>query len=241
MSTTHRPRTDTPYTAPVRPNFVPRLENGDCLSRDEFERRYAAMPDVKAELLEGVVYMSSPVGVKKHGRPHAYILTWVTTYHLSTSHTDVGDNSTVRLSDIDEPQPDVFLMLSGVPHAQAKVDEDDYIEGAPELVIEVSSSTVSRDLNKKKAIYQKRGILEYIVWRVEDSAIDWFVLRNGNYEMLSAVDEALKSNVFPGLWLDAAALLSGDMQKVISTLQAGIASPEHAAFVRALQSRPGKL
>ena len=43
------------------PRILP-LEHGDHLTREEFERRYEAMPHVrKAELIEGVVYMPSPV------------------------------------------------------------------------------------------------------------------------------------------------------------------------------------
>jgi Uma2 family endonuclease len=115
------------------------------------------------------------------------------------------------------------------------ISEDDYIEGAPELVAEVASSSVSFDLHTKFNVYRRCGVKEYIVWRVLDRAIDWFVLRGGAYEPHTpAADGLLKSAVFPGLWLDPQAMLSGDLAGVLKSLQAGIASAEHEEFLKQL-------
>lgn len=59
--------------------LLPPLENGDRLSRYEFERRYRAMPHLKkAELIEGVVYIAAAaLRFKSHGQPHAHLMGWL--------------------------------------------------------------------------------------------------------------------------------------------------------------------
>ncbi|ETW94552.1 MAG: hypothetical protein ETSY1_34360 [Candidatus Entotheonella factor] len=217
---------------------IPPLENGDRLSRAEFERRYDAMPYLKkAELIEGIVYMPSPVRHRFHGRPHSQLIGWLIAYEAGTPGVQVGDNSTVRLDLDNEPQPDASLLINPESGGQAQISEDDYIEGAPELVLEVASSSASYDLHAKRNVYRRNGVQEYIVWRVLDEAIDWFVLRDGQYERLAPGDDGiLRSIVFPGLWLAPSALIRHDIATVLATVQQGVASPEHAAFVTALQS-----
>ena len=220
------------YKTPV----VPRLQNGDHLSREEFERRYAAMPEIKkAELLEGVVYLDARVPFQAHAEPHARIAGWLGTYLAETLAVGGGINGTLRLDQINEPQPDAFLMLPPTAGGLSHVDEDDYAAGAPELVVEVSSNSVSRDLHVKKKVYHRNGVREYVVWRVEERAIDWFVLRSGEYAMQRPdADGLYRSEVFPGLWLDSAALLRGDLAGVLRTVRKGLETPEHAAFVESL-------
>jgi Uma2 family endonuclease len=228
------------HTSPTRnqPRFaIPPLENGDRLSRDEFERRYEVMPHVrKAELIEGIVFMpAAALRFYSHGRPHNDLNVWLGTYRIFTAGTDVGDTPTVRLDDDNEPQPDVVLLIQPECGGQVTLSDDDYVEGAPELVAEVAASTVSIDLGAKKTAYQRNGVQEYIVWRVLDQQVDWFCLENGQYvDLLPDDDGITRSRVFPGLWLDRTALLSGDMQQVLVVLQEGITSPEHQAFVQTL-------
>jgi Uma2 family endonuclease len=216
---------------------IPPLEPGDRLSRAEFERRYEAMPGLKkAELIEGVVYMPSPVRIRRHGQPQFRLITWLGSYAAATPHTIGGDNATARLDLDNEPQPDALLMIDPEHGGQAVISADDYVETAPELVAEVSGSSVSFDLHTKLAVYRRNGVREYLVWRVLDDEFDWFVSRQGTFEKL-VPDAAgiLRSETFPGLWLDVAALLKGDMPRVLAVLQEGIQSPEHAAFLSHLQ------
>lgn len=216
---------------------IPPLENGDRLTRPEFERRYEAMPEVKkAELIEGVVYMPSPVRYEGHGRQHVALASWLGVYSASTPGVGAGDNTTLRLDLDNEPQPDVLLRITN--GGQSRVDEDGFLDGAPELVAEVASSSVAYDLHQKLHTYRRHGAREYIVWRTQDNAIDWFVLREGRYDRLS-FDEAgiYKSECFPGLWLDAAAMLRGDLATVLKVLGEGVASQEHANFVRQLEQK----
>jgi Uma2 family endonuclease len=217
--------------------FIPPLEPGDHLTREEFERRYNAMPHVKkAELIEGVVHMPSPVRLRHHGVPHANLSTWLGNYKVGTPGTEAADNTTVRLDLDNEPQPDAMMVILPECGGQATISEDDYVEGGPELAAEIAASTVSIDLHEKFRVYRRNEVREYIVWRVQEAAIDWFVLRGGQFERLQP-DAAgiLKSEVFPGLWLDSAAMTRFDMTTVLQVLQQGLAHTDHAAFVRKLQ------
>jgi len=215
---------------------IPPLENGDRLSRVEFERRYGAMPALKkAELIEGIVYMPSPVRHCQHGAPHSYLMGWLVVYKAGTPGVQVGDNSTVRLDLDNEPQPDGSLLIDPECGGQTRISADGYIEGAPELVLEVASSSASYDLHAKLHVYRRNGVREYVVWRVLDEAIDWFVLRDGEYERLAPGDDGiLRSEVFAGLWLDPAALIRRDLATVLATVQRGVAGPDHAAFAAIL-------
>jgi Uma2 family endonuclease len=217
---------------------VPPLENGDRLTRAEFERRYDAMPHLKkAELIEGVVYVPSPVRHRQHGSPHAHLISLLGQYAANTPGVEVGDNSSVRLDLDNEPQPDALLFIDPARGGQVRISDDGIIEGAPELVAEVASSSVSYDLHAKLHVYRRNGVQEYIVWRVLEREIDWFVLRAGQYERMHVDAQGLlRSEVFPGLWLDQAALVQGDLATVLAIVQQGLASPKHGAFVTRLQS-----
>lgn len=220
------------------PEQIPPLEPGDRLTRPEFERRYDAMPHLrKAELIEGFVHMPSPVRYRHHGRPHAILMGWLIHYEAATPGVETADNSTARLDLDNEPQPDAMLLIDPARGGQTRISEDDYIEDAPELVAEVASSSVSIDLTTKLHVYRRNGVREYVVWRVRDRVVDWFVLRSGQYEPLAPNAEGLLcSEIFPGLWLDVAAVLRGDVAGVLAAVQRGITSPEHNAFVTRLHT-----
>jgi Uma2 family endonuclease len=231
MSTIASPRLPTR----VGMDRVLPLENGDRLKAAEFERRYDAMPHLKkAELIRGVVYMGSPVRLNAHGQPHADLLGWLSIYRFATPHVLSGDNSTMRLDDDNQPQPDACLFVDSAHGGQSRV-VDDYVTGAPELVAEVSSSTVSYELHQKKEVYAEFGVREYLVWRVLDREIDWWKLRDGVYEPLTIDTEGvIRSEVFPGLWLMPTALIEGRLSDVQAVLARGLADPSHAAFLAKL-------
>jgi Uma2 family endonuclease len=225
----------------IPPPILP-LEPGDRLTRSEFERRYEAMPRLKkAELIEGRVYMPSPIRHQSHGKPHSEIVAWIVAYSTATPGTDYSDNATVRMDADNEPQPDVLLRLDETLGGQSRISEDDYIEGAPELIVEIASSSASYDLNEKLHVYRRNGVREYIVWQVYDGRIDWFVLEAEKYVRLQAGDDGvIRSRVFPGLWLDVEAMLKGDMAKVLSILHVGVASNEHEKFIKFLSETAEK-
>jgi Uma2 family endonuclease len=213
------------------------LENGDRLTRPEFERRYHAMPNCKkAELIEGVVYMPSPVRSKSHGLPHAAIMAWLSNYWLATPGTELNDNTTVRLDLDNEPQPDALLRIE--TGGTSAIAEDDYVEGPPEFIAEIAASTATYDLHDKKQVYRRNGVQEYLVWRVSQTQLDWFRLTEGEYIPIEPDENGvLRSLVFPGLWLDYSKLLLGDFSGVLAVLQAGLNSPKHAQFVKELSDK----
>ncbi len=220
------------------PAILPPLESGDHLSRAEFERRYDAMPDLKkAELIEGVVYVPSPVRLI-HGQPHAAILAWLGSYAAATPGVELAADTTVRLDLENEPQPDALLRIAPAAGGRSRTSDEGYVEGPPELIIEVAASSVSIDRHTKLRVYQRNGVQEYLLWLVLDRRIEWFALREGVYAPL-APDErgAVQSQVFPGLRLAVPALLEGDLARVLGEQQAALGTPEHQAFVTALAAR----
>ena len=235
-----RPTVARPRPRPkVRP-FPPPLNPGDRLSRAEFERRYLAHPEIKkAELVEGVVYMPTPTRVDVHGRPHAWIMFWLGSYVAAVPQVDIADNSTVRLDFENEVQPDALLRLDPALGGRSRVDEDGYLTGPPELIVEIAASSSAYDLHDKKRAYARNGVQEYVAVQVYDRRIDWFSLEGGVYEPLQP-DEAgiLRSRVFPGLWLDVEAFWAGDLATMQNVLQQGLASEEYIAFANNLQ-KPG--
>ena len=175
---------------------IPPLENGDHLTRAEFERRYEATPKInKAELIEGVVHMPSPVRYLRHSLPHSQIIGWLTVYRAATPQIGMGDNATVRLDAENEVQPDALLRLEPEHGGRSRVSEDDYIEGAPELIVEVAASSASYDLREKLRVYRRNQVQEYVVWRVYDKALDWFRLERGEYIPLQSADAIVRSQV----------------------------------------------
>jgi Uma2 family endonuclease len=210
---------------------------GDYLTRPEFERRYHAHPEIKkAELIEGIVYMPSPVRADRHGDPHFVLITWLGVYQAATPGLRGSDNATLRLDFLNEPQPDVLLRLDPALGGRSRIGADGYLEGAPEFIVEIAASSASYDMNQKKAVYARHGVQEYLAVLTLEQDVAWFVLRDEGYERLQPdVDGILRSQVFPGLSLQPAAIWANDLATLLAVLQQGIASPEHAAFVEKLK------
>jgi Uma2 family endonuclease len=225
-------------TPPQAQPTMPPLENGDRLTRAEFERRYTAMPHLnKAELIEGIVHMPSPVRLKKHAKPHAQLIGWLHQYEAATPGVELADNATVRLDLDNEFQPDVLLRILPTAGGQSDDSPDDYVEGAPELVGEVASSSASYDVHEKKRAYRRNRVQEYLVWLVDERRLAWWELREGDFLELPVEDGLIKSRVFPGLWLNTTALVNGQSADVLKDLKRGLATEEHRAFAAQLRSR----
>ena len=212
------------------------LENGVHLTASEFLRRYEASPEIKkAELINGIVYMASPVRLGPHAEPDNLIQTWLGSYSIATPGVKAASNATTRLGPDEVPQPDGLLRILPECGGQARQDSKGYLQGAPELVVEVAASTASIDAHEKLTAYRRGGVREYVLWRTEDEAVDWWILEEDDYQPLAAEpDGVTRSKIFPGLWLDTRALLAGEGTKVLATLQTGLQSAEHAAFVKRL-------
>jgi Uma2 family endonuclease len=195
------------------------LEAGDHLTREEFHRRYLARPDIKkAELIDGVVYMPSPIRIRHHARPHGFIVAWLGQYVANASNVILAPNGSVYLDGQAEVQPDAFLWRPepGGP----SLTDDDYIEGAPQFVVEISASSATYDLHVKKEAFRRNGVQEYVVWRVLDEAIDWFRLQDGQYVLVEPdPDGLIESEQFPGLRLHVPSMLAGDLAAVLGHLR----------------------
>lgn len=220
---------------------IPALHAGDRLTQQEFLRRYHAMKDVShAELIEGVVYMPSPVRAEQHGEPHFDLNGFLFTYRVATPGVVGGDNSTCKFDPDNVPQPDGYLRIESHAGGQSRLING-YIEGAPEFIVEIAASTASYDLHDKLQAYRRNGVREYVVWRVEEEAIDWLKLVEGKYEPLTLDEQGVgRSEVFPGLWIDTTSLLAGDAAAAMKTMQEGIASESHQKFLETLAVKSKK-
>lgn len=214
--------------------MLPALVEGQRLDRATFHKRYQAMPPgTRAELIGGVVHMPSPVSVD-HAERDSDASDWLGHYRLATPGIRKATNATTQFGNYGEPQPDQILLIPEQLGGKSRI-VDGFIVGAPELVVEVGKSSRPIDLGPKKLDYQRAGVAEYIFVGVEPSEIVWFILRDNQYiELAPGADGILRSEVFPGLWLDPSALLQQNMDRVIEVLDQGIASPEHAEFVASL-------
>jgi Uma2 family endonuclease len=218
-----------------RPALTPeeQLYSGDRMSRREFHRLYEKTPDgFKAELIGGTVYVASPLKLP-HGTSQPYLSGLFFLYHGATPGVELGDNTTVLLGDESEPQPDLFLRVLPECGGQSRTSVDEYVDGPPELVAEVAHSSRSIDLNAKRDDYARYGVLEYLVLNLAAHRLHWLDLQSAQ-ELSPDPDGVVRLRCFPGLWIHAEALLAKDFDRLIATLQQGLASPEHAEFVRRL-------
>ncbi|WP_435017775.1 Uma2 family endonuclease [Tundrisphaera sp. TA3] len=215
----------------------PPLIHGQRLDQPTFHDRYLAMPeDVRAELVGGVVYMMSALRYC-HGDLDGAISLWIQSYRRRTPGLKSPVNVTTKLGIDAEVQPDCMLHIREDHGGQARVINE-YLVGAPELVVEIGYASRAYDLGPKKDQYERSGVLEYLFVGVDPDQVLWFARRDGRFEPISpAEDGTLRSRVFPGLWLDPAALYADDLDALIAPLDRGMATPEHAAFADALRAR----
>ena len=180
--------------------------------------------------------MPSPVRFDQHAQPHFLLIGWLSAYCAATPGVQPGgDNATVRLDLENDAQPDALLRLETEQGGRSQVALDGYLEGPPELVIEIAASSVSYDLHVKRRVYARSGVPEYLAVQMREQRVDWFILREGVYDTLKPNENGvLRSEVFPGLWLQPAAIWSADLAALLAVLQQGLASPEHTAFAARL-------
>ncbi|MCI0738424.1 MAG: Uma2 family endonuclease [Gemmataceae bacterium] len=215
---------------------VPPMQMGDRLSREEFLRRWRAHPKIKrAELIQGIVYMPSPVGLL-HGSTENHVSTWAGYYAAHTPGIGAANNATTLMLG-DAPQPDVHLRILTEYGGKTSV-VDNLLAGAPEHISEVCLTSAVYDLHQKLELYQKAKVAEYLAVLLHEKEIRWHCLGSQGYQLLPpGSDGVWRSQVFPGLWLAGNALFAGDIQHVLRTLQEGLESPEHQQFVAALAQR----
>jgi Uma2 family endonuclease len=234
---THPGKEDEPMatvTPPAAPATAPQeLENGDHMTQPEFHRIYSQMrDDFKAELIGGIVYVASPLKAR-HGRNHLPLGTVFFLYEAQTPGVECFDNTTVILGGRTEPQPDLLLRIRPDSGGQSRTTAEDFIEGPPELIAEIASTSHAIDLHIKRDAYAQHGVLEYLVVNVRDGRLHWFDLRAGR-ELSPDADGVYRLKTFPGLWVHGDALFARDSRRLLATLDGGLATQEHAAFVEQL-------
>lgn len=202
------------HSRPEATPVCPPLQSGDRLTRVEFHRRYCQHPEIKkAELVEGVVVVASPVS-HQHSTPHSHAIGWLAFYTAHADGIEIETEISLILDSDNEVHPDVCLYYADGRSAHR--GDDNYLHGAPELIVEIAATSASYDLHSKLNAYRRNGVQEYIVWRTFDEAIDWFELREGAYHRLEPdAHGVIRSIVFPGLRLDVPKMLAGDLKAVL--------------------------
>lgn len=231
MDTLTAPR----HKSTLRPQAgeIPALHNGDHLTLAEFERRYAAQSHLKkAELIEGVVYVPSPVSLE-HSKHHAVVMGWLLNYQAATPGLRLLDNATVILDAENEVQPDAALCIVQGGQTEAV---GSFLQGAPELVVEIANSSAAYDLHEKLRVYRRTGVQEYVIFLTLERETLWYRLQEGRYEPVSVDDKGvIWSAVFPGLHLDVTKFWADDLPGLLAVLQAGIGTPEHETFIESIR------
>ncbi len=196
------------------------LDNGDRLSLAEFSRRYCARTDIRhAELIEGVVHLPSPTRIPQHGRPHGLVAGWLAAYCARVPGVALVLEGTVTLSEDSQVEPDAFLYRVAEGASRFQLTDEGYGVGPPDFVVEVAASSASYDLHNKLRAYERAGVPEYVVWRVEDRQVDWFRLVEGRYVRVEPDAQGIiASSVFPGLRLTVPGLLAGDYAAVLGAI-----------------------
>jgi Uma2 family endonuclease len=211
------------------------LESGDVMDQPTFHEIYSHMPEnFRAELIDGVVYVASPLK-RPHSRSSFLLISVLGQYEAQTPGVSGEECVTVILSDHAEVQPDILLRIEETFGGESYFTEDEFLTGAPELVIEVSQSSRSIDLNHKRKLYRENGIIEYLVIDLQKDTIRWFDLQL-NQELQTEPDGIYRIRTFPGLWIDSSAVFDQNLARLITTLNLGLSSQEHAEFVSRLES-----
>ena len=218
------------------------LENGERMDQKTFHERYLKTPpDFRAELIEGIVYVMSPLRIS-HGRSDYRFSGVLFAYCAATPGVEGQNNTTAIMGERTEPQPDSALLVLPEYGGQTEDGDDDYTHGAPELLIEVALSSRSIDLHAKFRDYERAGVQEYVVYDAFERRLHWFAAVGGRFNPVPQdADGLFRSRAFPGLWIDSAAFVANDKPTLLAALGRGLASPEHAAFVAELRRRKDEL
>lgn len=191
------------------------LSDGLVLDAEEFHKRYLRSDLRKVELVRGRVKMPSPVRFAQHSKPQGNLYYWLRTYSLRVGNVECGVEATVKLDARNQVQPDVVMLKV---NGQCSVDDSDYIVGAPEFVGEVAASSDARDSTTKCNLYQEFKAKEYLIWKTVEQEVCWYRLVDDRYQRILPVNSVLRSVEFDGLCLDVTALIEGDINQVLSTL-----------------------
>jgi Uma2 family endonuclease len=112
------------------------------------------------------------------------------------------------------------------------------VAGSPEFVVEVDASSASYEMHSKLRVYQRNDVQEHLALLTYEQHAIWHTLAGGKYAPMRPEDDGvLRSQVFPGLWLNPQKLWSNDVSGLLAVLHEGLRSPEHAEFLTRLYGR----
>jgi hypothetical protein len=212
------------------------IRPGDRMTLEEFLERWEQMPDLKfAELIDGTVYMPSPIS-REHMRVDSRVQGLCSYYCLRTAGTESGTNGTWLLNGVGGAQPDCSVHILQEFGGRSTTKRG-LAAGAPEFVAEVCYSSRAYDLGPKLALYQAAGVDEYLAILVEERRFEWRVLINGSYELMDSDHGVYRSRILPGLWIDSNAFWNDQSAALLQTLEQGLASQEHQDFAALLLQR----
>jgi hypothetical protein len=219
----------------VQENAELLLHNGDHLKQAEFHKRYRLCPeDMKFELIGGVVYMPSPTRWMHAGYDEELGFA-LGLFRRGTPGVELLHNVTTILGAESEPQPDLALRILPEFGGRSWLDDDEYVNGPPELLAEIAHSTVSIDLHRKREDYERAGVLEYVVLCVAEQELHWFHFK-AKRRITADRHGVYRSRVFPGLWIDGPALLARRSVRIAEVVADGLKCREHAAFLKKLEA-----
>lgn len=246
MTTTNRPNdrrsggaSSPTQTHDLQATLARPLEHGERLTRAEFERRYRPRPDIKkVELLEGVVHLKPATATQQYANHHAILKSWLEMYLVSTPGVRAAHNYRLRLDEQSEPQPDFCVWIEDICGGQTEILPDGFLQGVPELIIEVAPDSTSYELREKYHTYRRAGVQEYLVLQVQGQKSGWFAWSQGEYFPLFPNNKGvLQSQAFAGLWFAAAAFWQGEGTDLKAALRQGLITTQHADFVEQLAAK----
>jgi len=178
--------------------------------------------ETKADLIDGVIYMQSPPA-DVHERIFVFLIGILNAFVVRRKLGIVrGSHTTLKFSEANGTQPDIVF----ISNARRDRVHPYFMDGAPEVVVEILSPTTRKlDRGKKMALYAKHGALEY--WQIdpEGQAAEFFRNHNGAWLPLPVGDdEIFRSEVIPGFWLNTQWLFAEeelDILDIVMSILAG--------------------
>ncbi len=167
---------------------------------------FLALPETTAihELLDGEVYMAPPPMTSHQsvsGNAYFYLRTLIQQGRWFAAPTGV------YLDEVNIPEPDILWLA---PDHIDKI-KPRYIEGAPDLIVEIlSKSTAARDKESKFHLYERHGVLEY--WMVDPSNeyVEVYLLKDGVFDRTGVHDKSgsFTSSLFGDVVIQVAAFFA---------------------------------
>ena len=208
---------ETELLTPTAPAWTP------LVKRITFEEYLDSLTEEsKGDLFDGLLYMQTPPS-DAHEEIFGFLFDILRNYVLEKNLGVVrGSRTAIRFAEEHGTQPDIVF----ISNARRHLIYPYYIDGAPEVVVEIlSPSTRKLDRGKKMALYAENGVLEY--WQVDPEDQTAKFLRNNDgvwAPMPVGGDGIFHSEAISGFWLNVQWLFTEEPLsglKIVPTILAG--------------------